>query len=108
MVDDNAALRAMAARQLRRLGYRVVEAASGAEAEALVAELDRLDLILTDVVMPGGFSGVELAGRVRVLRPGTPGRGTQGLFARPRFLGQTMNTDHATDRSRAPGSFSAR
>lgn len=32
----------------------------------------------------------------------------QGLFARPRFAGQIMNTGHAVDRSRAPGSFSAR
>jgi FkbM family methyltransferase len=42
--------------------------------------------------------------RVRLLKLRAP----QGLFARPRFSGQIMNIDYAMDRSRAPGSFSAR
>ena len=55
---------------LRSLGYRVVEASDGDEA------LDRwnrdpaaIDLVLTDMVMPGGVSGLELIERLRQSRP---------------------------------------
>jgi two-component system cell cycle sensor histidine kinase/response regulator CckA len=54
-------------RMLRRNGYSVIAAPTGTQALALAAEHD-FDLLLTDVVMPE-ISGLELAGRIRQLRP---------------------------------------
>jgi PAS domain S-box-containing protein len=60
VVEDNAKLRAIAVRQLRELGYAVVEAA---DAEGAFAALERepVDLLLTDIMMPGKLNGPELA-----------------------------------------------
>ena len=70
LAEDEPAVRAVVAGALRRAGYRVLEAESGAHALALAAtQPDRPDLLLTDLVMPG-MSGRELAGRLRALRPG--------------------------------------
>jgi PAS domain S-box-containing protein len=72
LVEDEDSVRAMAARILRQKGFTVLEASDGAEAlDALNAYGGTLDLILTDVVMPG-VSGVELADRAIELRPGMP------------------------------------
>ena len=58
-------------RILERAGFGVVEASDGAQA---LAQLDglRIDLLLTDVVMPGGMSGRDLARQLEELRPGVP------------------------------------
>jgi PAS domain S-box-containing protein len=70
LVEDDPALRDMAAALLRRLGYAVLTAANGVEALSLKQQRDtgHVDLLLTDVVMPH-MSGKELADRVRVLYP---------------------------------------
>ncbi|CAN5124596.1 PAS domain-containing sensor histidine kinase [soil metagenome] len=64
VVEDNAPLRTSAVRQLRELGYRVHEAGNGAEALSLL-ETSRIDVVFTDIVMPGGIDGFELANIVR-------------------------------------------
>ena len=69
VVEDNADVRRTVIRQLHDLGYATVEADSGAAAVALVAEGLDFDLLLTDVVMPGGMTGYQLAERLRELRP---------------------------------------
>jgi len=63
-VEDNAALRRVVVRQLSELGYRVLEAENAAEAIG-VMERHGVDLLLADVVMPGGTDGVELASQVQ-------------------------------------------
>jgi PAS domain S-box-containing protein len=68
LVEDESAVRALAAGILRRQGYRVVEARDAAEAEALAARERRVDLLLTDVVMPGR-NGHQLAQDLRTQRP---------------------------------------
>jgi PAS domain S-box-containing protein len=72
LVEDDPALREMAATLLRRLGYTVLAAANGVEALSLKQQNDtgHVDLLLTDVVMPH-MSGRELADRVRALFPQT-------------------------------------
>jgi CheY-like chemotaxis protein len=55
---------------LRSLGYTVLAAKSGPEALPILAGAEALDLLFTDVVMPGGMSGRELADRAHSLRPG--------------------------------------
>ena len=70
LVEDDPALREMAATMLRRLGYTVLAAADGIEALSLKQQRDNghIDLLFTDVVMPH-MSGKELADRVRALYP---------------------------------------
>jgi PAS domain S-box-containing protein len=61
LVEDNAPLRRVTARQLAELGYRVREAADAEAALAVLSAGDRVDLLFTDVVMPGTMDGLDLA-----------------------------------------------
>ncbi len=72
LVEDDPALRELAATLLRRLGYTVLVAANGIEALSLKQQCDtgHVDLLFTDVVMPH-MSGKELSERVRALYPHT-------------------------------------
>ncbi|HEX5398477.1 MAG TPA: ATP-binding protein, partial [Verrucomicrobiae bacterium] len=72
LVEDDPALREMAATLLRRLGYTILTAANGIEALSLRQQPDvgHVDLLFTDVVLPH-MSGRELADRVRALFPHT-------------------------------------
>ena len=69
VVEDEAAVRRLLEKQLSQLGYRVLACEDGASALALAARTERLDLLLTDVIMPG-MNGRELANRLRRERPG--------------------------------------
>ncbi|MBX6322692.1 MAG: PAS domain S-box protein, partial [Rhodospirillaceae bacterium] len=69
VVEDDAEVRAFATSQLVELGYRVLEAADGAEASRILAGDVAIDLLFTDVVMPGGITARDLAERARVRRP---------------------------------------
>jgi PAS domain S-box-containing protein len=61
VVEDNAQLRQITVRQLTELGYRVLHAERADAALAILAGDDRVDLLFTDVVMPGMMDGVDLA-----------------------------------------------
>jgi CheY-like chemotaxis protein len=62
VVEDEPALRNLVRKIIQRFGYSVVEAQSGREAlEVWRREKDRIDLLLTDIVMPEGVSGRDLA-----------------------------------------------
>jgi two-component system CheB/CheR fusion protein len=69
VVEDNAALRRVVTRQLSELGYRVL-AAENAAAGLELLDRQSIDLLLTDIVMPGGINGRELARRARQRWPG--------------------------------------
>ena len=64
VVEDEPAVRRAVQRNLERLGYRVISAQDGEDALKLAGTLDGIDLLLTDVVMPG-IDGPELACRLR-------------------------------------------
>jgi PAS domain S-box-containing protein len=71
LVEDEAIVREMTRSVLEESGYQVLEAADGARAlEICRAHGQHIDIMVTDVVMPG-MSGRELAERVASLRPGT-------------------------------------
>ena len=61
VVEDDADVRALTVALLGDLGYDVLEAADGGSALAMLDRTPRLDLLLTDVVLPGGMSGPRLA-----------------------------------------------
>ena len=54
---------------LAELGYTVIRAGNGAEALAELERAGQVDLLVTDIIMPGKMNGIELAHRVRELRP---------------------------------------
>lgn len=68
VAEDEDAVREFVQRVLTGAGYRVFPAANGAKALALAAKLPKLDLLFTDVVMPG-MSGVQLAAALAETRP---------------------------------------
>ncbi len=68
VVDDEEAMRKVAARLLRACGYRILEAADAGQALARATEQGPIDLLLTDLVMPG-TSGIELAGQLKEIHP---------------------------------------
>lgn len=69
LVEDDASVRMLLRDALRKLGYRVIEAKQGLEACLLASqELDRLDLLLTDMVMPG-MGGRALAQHLMTIKP---------------------------------------
>jgi PAS domain S-box-containing protein len=67
VVEDNARLRRATVRQLSGLGYRVLEAEDAAAALAILSD-DGVDLLFTDVVMPGSMDGLDLVHRAISLR----------------------------------------
>ncbi|MFN4281726.1 MAG: PAS domain S-box protein [Alphaproteobacteria bacterium] len=70
IAEDNDLVRTYTAELLRKLGYVALEAASGAEALALLERHPGVDVLFSDLMMPGGMTGVELARRARAMRPG--------------------------------------
>ncbi len=68
-VDDELGLLEVTVLFLREEGYRVLDAVDGRTALEICGEEDRIDLLLTDIVMPGYMNGVELATAVRVWHP---------------------------------------
>jgi CheY-like chemotaxis protein len=74
VVEDDREVREVALAVIEAAGYRVLEAANGEDAHRLLlAHPDlRIDVLFTDVVMPGRLDGVDLADAARSLRPGLP------------------------------------
>jgi PAS domain S-box-containing protein len=70
VVEDNAQLRRTAERQLTELGYTVREADGAEPALTLLSGTDAVDLLFTDIVMPGAMDGLDLAYQAARLRPG--------------------------------------
>lgn len=82
IVEDEAPLRSLVKNILVRFGYRVIEATSGKE--ALILWLDHkadIDLVLTDLVMPDGMSGMELVKLLLEEKPGLKVIYTSGYSA---------------------------
>ncbi|KAA0574856.1 response regulator [Azospirillum sp. B21] len=72
LVDDDPTVRDMVAGLLRGWGHRVIAAANANEALVILDGPEPLDLMLSDVVMPPGMDGTELARQAARMRPGLP------------------------------------
>lgn len=72
LVDDEPLIRMVAAEQLEELGYVVIEAGDAREATKVLEADRRIDLLLTDVGLPNGMNGRQLADRARETRPNLP------------------------------------
>lgn len=71
-VDDNPEVLEAGAELLRSFGYHVLAAENGDRALAILESGEAIDLVYTDMVMPGGLNGLELAERVRAQWPDMP------------------------------------
>ena len=69
LAEDDALLRHTVGEVLRGAGYVVETAPHGPAALSLLQSLPKTDLLLTDIMMPGGMNGVELAHAARALLP---------------------------------------
>ena len=69
VVEDDDAVRDYVTAILSGLGYGVLEASNGAQALEIIQQCVEIDLLFTDVVMPGGMGGRELAEAARAIRP---------------------------------------
>ena len=78
VVEDEQSVRAVVVYLLKNLGYRVVEAEDGPEAIERLKETGSIDLLFTDVILPGGMNGHEVAKEVLKRVPGTPVLYTSG------------------------------
>ena len=112
VVEDSEDVLALAREHLEGLGYRVLTARNGDEGlRVFEQERDGIDLVFTDIVMPGGVNGVVLAERVRARKPGLPVVLTTGYneqmvadgpsLASSDVLGKPYNRTQLADRIRA-------
>jgi CheY-like chemotaxis protein len=72
LVEDDEEVGALTSEMLTQLGFSVVHAASPAAALGALANARRIDVVFSDVMMPGGISGLDLAREIRRRRPGLP------------------------------------
>ncbi|WP_445491349.1 PAS domain S-box protein [Rhodopseudomonas sp. RCAM05734] len=72
VVEDDPFVRSYAVMRLQNLGYAVVAAVNGADALEKLRADSSIDVLFTDIVMPGGINGWELAERAQQVRPGLP------------------------------------
>gem|GEM_PF-366094 len=71
LVEDEQMVRTLAIRLLKKMGYNVIDASNGRKALEIVSEMkDRIDLLMTDVVMPG-MNGRQLAEKLKEIHPET-------------------------------------
>lgn len=99
VVEDDADVRSLVVDQLESLGYQTLSAANGPEALERVSENSgAIDLVLTDVVMSGGMSGVDLVDALHIQQPSLPVILTSGFMANrtagePGALPETADLD---------------
>jgi hypothetical protein len=93
VVEDDDLVRDQVRRQLMILGYRVTTASQGREALRRLAETPDMDLMLTDVVMPGGMNGRQLADHARLLKPGLRVLFTSGYTEDAIVRGSVLDAD---------------
>lgn len=69
MIEDEASIRHLVTEVLEEAGYRVIGAADGNEGLRVLQSSQRIELLVSDVGLPGGLNGRQVADAGRVLRP---------------------------------------
>jgi PAS domain S-box-containing protein len=87
VVEDDNDVRAVASSLLENLGYSVLEAENGSDALKLIDSGARVDLVFTDVIMPGEMSGTELVREMKARHAGIPVLLTSGYTAQRIAMG---------------------
>ncbi|WP_075213896.1 PAS domain S-box protein [Mongoliimonas terrestris] len=72
LVEDDQEVAALAVQMLADLGYEAIHAANGHDALGALAKARHIDAVFSDIMMPGGMNGVELAREIKARRPGLP------------------------------------
>lgn len=72
LVEDEVLIRMLVADDLRDQGYHVLEASNGCEALIVLEAATRIDLVLSDIMMPGSVDGIALARHVKKTYPFMP------------------------------------
>jgi PAS domain S-box-containing protein len=91
LVEDDPRLRRVLSKRLRGLGYEIIEADSGAAAIVQVATRPEVALVFTDMVMPGGMTGYDLAKAALSIKPELKILFTSG-YAEPAIARQGLKT----------------
>jgi CheY-like chemotaxis protein len=88
IVEDDPAIRLVLAEAMREAAFRVIEARSGEDAVNYLKAGEHVDLIFSDIQMPGAIDGLQLAHHVRAAYPAIPVILTSGDI-KPAGLGDT-------------------
>jgi PAS domain S-box-containing protein len=91
VVEDNPDVRRVTVERIKSLGYKVIEAKNGQGAIAAFDENEVVDLVFSDVIMPGGMSGFELADRIREFKPSQRVLLTSGFPGAATRAGERIN-----------------
>jgi PAS domain S-box-containing protein len=91
LAEDQADVRELARRVLERAGYQVIPVSSAREALLVAEGSAMIDIVITDVVMPGGMNGVELGDRLSRSRPSLPVLYISGYADDIRFQGKALS-----------------
>jgi CheY-like chemotaxis protein len=91
VVEDDAEVRRVSAEALREIGYEVLEAGDAMDGVRLIVDHGGIDLLFTDVGLPGGVNGRELADAARSARPGLRVLFTTGKGQGASLLDSTMH-----------------
>ncbi|OOG59695.1 response regulator [Rhodanobacter sp. C03] len=88
VVEDDNDVRAVARSLLENLGYSVLEAENGSDALKLIDGGERVDLVFTDVIMPGEMNGIDLVNEMKVKHAAIPVLLTSGYTAQRIAMGE--------------------
>jgi CheY-like chemotaxis protein len=83
LVEDDEEVASLAADMIDQLGYEVIRVANGQAALGALADGRAVDVVFSDIMMPGGMSGTELAGEIKRRRPDLPVVLTTGYDGKP-------------------------
>ena len=92
VVEDDSRVRLVSVRRLKELGYAVIEAESGPAALRVFDRGESIDVLFTDIVMPGGMTGLDLAHEARRRRPELKILFTSGYAEPAAVKGSTLTT----------------
>ena len=95
LVEDNEGVKRMAARTLRDHGFNVVEASDGPEALNCLETNEPFDLLFTDIILPGGMDGLEIADAAKRIQPGIKVLCTSGYAERTKLTDSTLGPSPA-------------